>query len=38
MSAALTLFRSKGYEATTIEDITDAADVSPRTFFHHFAS
>jgi AcrR family transcriptional regulator len=37
-TAALTLFAEKGFEATTITDITDAADVAARTFFLHFAS
>ena len=30
---ALRLFRQQGYDATTIEQIADAAEVSPATFF-----
>lgn len=36
--AALQLFAEKGYEATTIADIAERADVSPRTFFAHHTS
>jgi AcrR family transcriptional regulator len=33
---ALRLFREQGYEATTIEQIIDAAEVSETTFFRYF--
>lgn len=35
-SCGLRLFREQGYDATTIEQIIDAADVSETTFFRYF--
>ena len=36
--AALTLFAQKGFTETTVEDITNAADVGKGTFFNYFPS
>ena len=36
--SALNLFAKKGYSETTVEDITEAADVGKGTFFNYFRS
>ncbi len=38
LEAALVLFREKGYDETTVEEITEQADVAKGTFFNYFPS
>ena len=38
LSTSLELFHEQGYSATTIEDITERADVAKGTFFNYFPS
>ena len=38
LDAALKVVRAKGYTATRIEDVCEAAGVTKGSFFHHFAS
>jgi AcrR family transcriptional regulator len=38
LEAALDLFSSRGYAETTVEEITQAADVGKGTFFNYFAT
>jgi TetR/AcrR family transcriptional repressor of nem operon len=38
LDAALTIIRTKGYSATTVDDICEAAGVTKGAFFHHFKS
>ena len=38
LDAALSVFRIKGYTATRVEDICEAAELTKGSFFHHFKS
>ncbi|MEV1295110.1 helix-turn-helix domain-containing protein [Pseudonocardia sp. NPDC049635] len=38
IDAAVELFEAQGFDGTTVAQIAERADVTPRTFFLHFAS
>src|ERR1700688_2524190 len=38
LNAALQVIREKGYSATRIEDVCEAAGLTKGSFFHHFKS
>lgn len=37
-AAAIDLFETNGFDATTIDDIARAVDIAPRTFFSYFST
>ncbi len=37
-NVAMDLFRSQGFERTTVSQIAEAANIVPATFFNHFQS
>ncbi len=37
-AAAIGLFEQRGFDSTTIDEIADAAGISPRTFFSYFST
>jgi TetR/AcrR family transcriptional regulator, transcriptional repressor for nem operon len=38
LDAALYVIRAKGYSATRVEDVCEAAGLTKGSFFHHFSS
>jgi len=38
LDAALQVIRTKGYEATTVDDVCESAGLTKGSFFHHFDS
>ncbi len=38
LNAALQVIRARGYNATRVEDICEAAGLTKGSFFHHFSS
>jgi AcrR family transcriptional regulator len=36
LAAASDLFKNRGYDTTSVDDIAEAADVAKGTFYYHF--